>query len=413
MWWKITIASVVAIFILVVFIRYRIDIYRRRLLNRFNDIFALPLPEDWVIPDSDTATIISGYLAKYDDRKDIFARKDSQSKKEWYDLRLKAFYDISVYAECCRLGAKYPYNTLEMSVEKLRKDDDEDAIVKGKKGLAEKRLKSYISQLKDDKVAQYQAEFQEVNAKKTGIFGIFRMTEDEKTESLHAIYNRMLFEAHELSFVATHLNALLGDIRVAAYRNIHLGVELLNFNRDNVGGKTLTTETELADFKGLEVGKVDFAKIETDFNAISSFASGAIDTLDSVSSIFSSDKDLTEFIGKNPKTSLAVAGAAALLGAAANVIDKHLENKEKNAKIRAEIVEAFGEIIDNYTHCKGLALRITEIAKTIVAANNGFIATYAPLRDKVFRDGEPLSMLDMQALALVIVEYRKISMAKL
>ena len=81
MWWKITIAAVVAIFILVVFIRYRIDIYRRRLLNRFNDIFALPLPEDWVIPDSDTATIISGYLAKYDDCKDIFARKDSQSKK--------------------------------------------------------------------------------------------------------------------------------------------------------------------------------------------------------------------------------------------------------------------------------------------------------------------------------------------
>jgi hypothetical protein len=102
-----------------------------------------------------------------------------------------------------------------------------------------------------------------------------------------------------------------------------------------------------------------------------------------------------------------------LLGAAANLIDQHLENKEMNAKIRAEIVEAFGEIIDDYTDCKALALRITEIAKTIVAANTGFIATYAPLRDKAFRDGEPLSMADIQALALVITEYRKISMAKL
>lgn len=413
MWWKITIAAVVAIFILVVFIRYRIDIYRRRLLNRFNEIFALPLPQDYTIPDSDTVTIMRGYLYKYDNRKDVYTRKDLQSKKEWYDLRLKAFYDISVYAECCRLGVKYPYNTLEMSIESLRKDNDEDAIVKGQKSLPEKRLTKYISELKDDKVAQYQAEFQEVNAKKTGMFGIFRMTEDEKTENLHAIYNRMLFEAHELSFVATHLNALLDDIRIAAYKNIHLGVELLNFNRDNVGGKALTTEKGVADFKGLEVGKVDFAEIETDFNAISSFATGAIDTLDTISSVFKSDEDLTDFVGKNPKTSLAVAGAAALLGAAANVIDKHLENKERNAKIRAEIVEAFGEIIDDYTDCKALALRITEIAKTIIAANTGFIATYAPLRDKVFRDGEILSMADIQALALVITEYRKISMAKL
>lgn len=413
MWWKITIAAVVAIFILVVTIRYRVDIYRRRLLERFNDIFGLPLPEDYTIPDSDTATIMSGYLYKYDTHKDIYTRKDLQSKKEWYDLRLKAFYDISVYAECCRLGVKYSYNTLEMPIESLRKDDDELAIVNGQESLTEERLKSYISQLGDDKVAQYQAEFQEINAKKTGIFGIFRMTEDEKTESLHEIYNRILYEAHELSFVATHLNALLDDIRIAAYRNIHLGVELLSFNRDNVGGKSLTTEKGLIDIKGLEVGKTDFTAIDHDFNAISSFASGAIDTLDSISSVFKSDKDLTDFIDKNPKTSAAVAGAAMLLGAAANLIDQHLENKEKNAKIRAEIVEAFGEIIDDYTDCKALALRITEIAKTIVAANTGFIATYAPLRDKAFRDGEPLSMADIQALALVITEYRKISMAKL
>jgi hypothetical protein len=383
------------------------------LLERFNDIFGLPLPEDYTIPDSDTATIMSGYLYKYDTHKDIYTRKDLQSKKEWYDLRLKAFYDISVYAECCRLGVKYSYNTLEMSTESLRKDDDESAIVAGQESLTEERLKSYISQLEDDKVAQYQAEFQEVNAKKTGIFGIFRMTEDEKTESLHEIYNRILYEAHELSFVATHLNALLDDIRIAAYRNIHLGVELLSFNRDNVGGKSLTTEKGLVDFKSLEIRKADFTEIDHDFNAISSFASGAIDTLDSVSSVFKSDKDLTDFIDKNPKTSAAVAGAAVLLGAAANLIDQHLENKEKNAKIRAEIVEAFGEIIDDYTDCKALALRITEIAKTIVAANTGFIATYAPLRDKAFRDGEPLSMADIQALALVITEYRKISMAKL
>ena len=413
MWWKITIAAVVAIFILAVTIRYRIDVYRRRLLEKFNDIFGLPLPEDYTIPDSDTATIISGYLYKYDTHKDLYTSKDLQSKKEWYDLRLKAFYDISVYAECCRLGVKYSYNTLDMSIESLRKDNDEPEIVNGQKSQTEKRIEKYISQLEDDKIAQYQAEFEEVNTKKTGIFGIFRMTEDEKTESLHEIYKRMLFEAHELSFMATRLNALLDDIRIAAYKNIHLGVELLSFNRDNVGGKSLTTEKGLIDFKDFEVGKVDFTKIDHDFNSISSFATGAIDALDSISSVFKSDKDLTDFIGKNPKTSAAVAGAAMMFGAAANLIDQHLENKEKNAKIRAEIVEAFGEILDDYTDCKALALRITEIAKTIIAANTGFIATYAPLRDKVFRDGEILSMADIQALALVITEYRKISMAKL
>ena len=111
MWWKITIAAVVAIFILAVTIRYRIDVYRRRLLEKFNDIFGLPLPEDYTIPDSDTATIISSYLYKYDTHKDLYTSKDLQSKKEWYDLRLKAFYDISVYAECCRLGVKYSYNS--------------------------------------------------------------------------------------------------------------------------------------------------------------------------------------------------------------------------------------------------------------------------------------------------------------
>ena len=409
MWWKITIAAVVAIFILVVFIRYRIDTYRRRLLDRFNDIFALPLPEDWVIPDSDTATIIRGYLDKYDNRKDIFARKDSQSKKEWYNLRLKAFYDVSVMAECDRLVVKYPYEAITESDENLRRDIDEDVIVAGKKTETEEMLSEYHELLRDDHLAQYQAELQDVNNKKTGIFGIFRMSEEEKTRKMHAIYTAALSETKELQEITDFLSLTLDCARIAAYKNIHLGVEVLSFNRDNVGGRSLTTEKSLADIGNIEVGNINFEKIDLDFSVLSSFTSGAINTLDSIASIVSSDKEFAKLVGKNPK----MAGAAVLVGGAINLIDQHLENREKNAKVRAEIVEAFGDIVDQYTKCKGIAIRIVEIAEAIVKANNGFVATYAPLRDKVFVAGEPLSMADMQALALVISEYKKISMAKL
>lgn len=370
---------------------------RKKLVTTFNNIYSLPLPEQWEIADDTTECIVKKYV-------ESSSNCDKSNKRAWYDLKLRAFYDVSIAAECEPMVIKSPFDGFTTHADNiiLRQDIDEDIILGKQETDIEKVLKYCIVLLKDDKLTPYRNKLKEIANKDTSFWGL---SEKEKTEQLHAVLTNAQTEFKEMQDLAKRINIILDKVRIFAYKNIYLGVELINFNRENSGGKSLTTEKSIADITNIKFYNLNINSNDLQFNTIVSFASGALNTLGAIGS----NKNLIKFAEKNPK----MAGVGLLVGGVLSVIEARNEAIENNLRMQKEIVKRFDKLIDQYIKNKGQLLRIIEIAKSITEANKGFIATYVPLRNKVFVDRQTLSMEDMQAIALVTSEYRKISMSKL
>lgn len=277
------------------------------------------------------------------------------------------------------------------------------------------KLKDYTALLNDNKMTPFIKDLEEIAQFDTkGLFGM----EDvdalaEKTKMLQRLFKAAKVEYKELAELNHNITYLLEFVRVLAYRNIYLSAELLNYIRDNAGGKSLTTEKDILDIK------VDFKKIN------SSMAKLKMDVVENISNTVASfidkggellkSKEIVNFIGKNPKTSAAL-GVIALLGSTIiNIAEERNAKVENNLKIQKAAIENIQKMIDNYTNGQSALLRAIEIIKAISNANNGFLQIYEPLRYQVYdkKDVESLTLTDIQQLVLATNEYNKISKAKL
>ena len=93
--------------------------------------------------------------------------------------------------------------------------------------------------------------------------------------------------------------------------------------------------------------------------------------------------------------------------------EKRAEVIDNNLNQQAEIIELFPKVVDGYLEGKSNTLRAIEIIRAIINANKGFIKIYAPLREKVFKEGIVPSLTELQQLAIATNEYNKISKTEL
>lgn len=374
---------------------------RKHLLNEFKQVYDLPLPKDWVIKNDVIENIIKRYVCS-------FSNVDISQKDSWYDLRLKAFYDVSVYAECEPMSIKHPFTGLTNHADCLilRQDINEYIIINNQKTKSEKIIDEYVDLLNDDKITPYQDKLQDINNMQTSFWGL---SEKEKTELLYTAFSNAQAELKEMQRIAKSINILLEEARIMAYRNIYLGVELINYCRENSGGKTLTTEKSIAEIANIKFHDLNINSIDLQFNTIASFATGTLTSLETISS----NKNLTKFAVENPKTAGIALLIALLIGGALSVIEARNEAIKNNIRMQAEIIKQFPKIVDQYEKNKALMMRSIEITKSIIKANNGFISIYAPLRNKAFIRGEELLMNEVQTLAIATTEYKNISMSKI
>jgi len=342
------------------------------------------------------------------------------SKSELFEKRLKLFYDLSIRAEA---GSSTVFHSFKSALDEsekngdvtiLRSDMDEANILGNKTLNQEKTISKYKIDLEDDRVSPLYDELLSVadqDTSATGLFGLITLGQAtskskviRKTQQLKNLYDAACAEVTELKKVASGLNDILRYTRVCAYRNIFLGAELLNFIRDNAGGKTLKTVS-------------DSINIDADLD-IPVFSDKEL-SVDMIGLIGSSVKNTLVYYGTNKEAARKAIDdpKAAALEAGLNFIGDYFEKRAEvinnNLEQQQIILKKFPAIVDGYLDGKANTLRAIEIIRAIIKANKGFVKIYAPLRDKVFKGGVLPSKEEMQQLVIATSEYNKISKAEL
>ena len=378
--------------------------------------------ENAAIPVPEGAVTINNFFDVKQRLEDFVAYGETQEQKdkiERFGKRLKLFYNLSIRAEA---GSSVfesfndALNEAEKSgnLEILRTDKDEDSILSNKPLKQERVLTKYKSELEDDKVSPLYEQLLAVSdqdTSATGILGFVTMglaTDKDKvirkTQQLKSLYEAALYEVQELKEVATGINEILKYSRVCAYRNIFLGAELLNYVRDNAGGKSLKTANDSIDVD-FNFDIPDFNNKELSVNTIGIIGSSINSTL----MYYGSNQEAANYAAENPKAALLATGLK-MIG---DYFEKRAEVIDNNLDQQAEILELFPQVVDGYLEGKSNTLRAIEIITAIINANKGFVKIYAPLRDKVFKEGVVPSLKDIQQLTIATREYNKINNTEL
>ena len=342
------------------------------------------------------------------------------SKAELFEKRLKLFYDLSIRAEA---GSSTVFDSFKSALDEsenkgdtgiLRSDMDEARILGNKPLKQEKTISTYKKDLEDDRVSPLYDELlavAEQDTSATGLVGLitFGQATDKskvirKTQQIKNLYDAACAEVAELKEVASGLNGILRYTRVCAYRNIFLGAELLNYIRDNSGGKTLKTVSDSININA-DLDIPVFSESELSMDTIGLIGSSVKSTL----MYYGANKDAARYAIENPK--------AAALEAGLNIIGDYFEKRAEvinnNLEQQQMILNQFPVIVDGYLDGKANTLRAIEIIRAIINANKGFVKIYAPLRDKVFKDGVLPTKEEMQHLVIATREYNKISKTEL
>lgn len=146
-----------------------------------------------------------------------------------------------------------------------------------------------------------------------------------KTRSLQILYTPIKREYDRLRKVSDEVNYYLTFVRTVAYRNIYLGAELLNYIRDNAGGKSLMTQKDKVNVgDAVNVGKAGSDSLQMDS------MNNVANTLNGLMSNALEDKQLRKFVMNNPK----MATGAAALAVVGNLLDERIEKIENNNKLQ-------------------------------------------------------------------------------
>ena len=173
-----------------------------------------------------------------------------------------------------------------------------------------------------------------------------------KTEQMRTIYESVKTEYDKLLDLSDKINNILTYARTVAYRNVYLGVELLNYIRDNAGGSKLTAQKD-----GVGVSAVDGLngmEVSIDMDVTANIK----ESLNSLAKELS-NKDVRKFAVKNPKMAM---GAAALM-VVGNYLSERVEKINANNDLQEQIVKSVSQMVDGYNAGKAGMLRAIEITK--------------------------------------------------
>ncbi len=378
-----------------------------------NRVLAIPIPQDAI--SEDCWKQINSSLAKLLDlygnvQMATDAAQKSVCAKKYFDAKLTFVYEFSLKAESNE-AAYEPFKKRLLRSQKmnnadvLRIDDRENLLLSTKKYDFYTSLDNYKMVLNGKHInwaiGQLNA-VKDINVDNS--FGFTNMDKlSGKTEQMRTIYESVKTEYDKLLDLSEKINNILTYARTVAYRNVYLGVELLNYIRDNAGGSKLTTQKD-----GVGVSAVDGLngmEISIDMDVTANVK----DSLNSLANELS-NKDVRKFAVKNPKMAM---GAAALM-VVGNYLNERVEKINANNDLQEQMVKSIGQMVEGYNAGKAGMLRAIEITKALSNANIGFLAIYAPLRDKFFVQGcTSATMADLQSLAKATQEYKHISDTKL
>lgn len=227
---------------------------------------------------------------------------------------------------------------------------------------------------------------------------------NEQTNDLQALYHTAKYEYDELTKLGEKISYALDFARICAYRNLYLGIELLNYIRNNAGGKNLTTQKDNVDFS--EIYSLEQMGIgQVNGIGINDFMSNFSDIMQ----VVCNNSTLIRYMKTNKKVAI---GAAAVAGVFA-YLEARNQKIEQNSQTQKQLVIQIRNIADGYSDGQAQLIRELEIIQAIVKSNKGFMAIYSDLAEKTFKQGYTPNKKEMNELCIAINEYKKISDTKI
>lgn len=386
------------------------------LYSEINGGCAIPIPKASI--NESTWDNLSGKLDElvrlYSEYKNVSDDENVKRDKamRFFDAKLQFFYDVSVRCEAGtsvfrEFDTQLKNAIASKNVYLLRKDPEESSLLQAKEYSFASKLEGFKASANRMDISRLMNQYNAVKDMDTSGFLGFANVDKlaRKTENLQKVYAPIKDEYDRLRRLSNDINYYLTYARTVAYRNIYLGVELLNYIRDNAGGKSLMTQKDtVITNKAMVVGSVsgDALHMDSMENVANTLNGLLTDTLE--------DKQLRKFVMNNPKM---VAGAAAL-AVVGGFLNERIDKINNNNEMQKQLITSIGQMVDGFNSGKAGMLRAVEVIKALSKANIGFLAIYAPLRDKFFIEGCTVAtMRDLQNLAKATQEYKHISDTKL
>ena len=397
-------------------IGYLNTVISENLFSEINGGCSIPIPRKainentWEEMDGKLDNLVTSY-SQYKDASETGSLK-KRIVKEFFDKKLEFFYNVSIRNEAgCEVYKKFAEQLHKaisiMDFNLLRMDFDEKALLVSKEYDFSTKVQSYKGVVEKMDISYLMKQYDVVKDMETsGYLGFTSIDKlASKTQNLQKLYTPIKREYDRLRKVSDEVNYYLTLVRTVAYRNIYLGVELLNYIRDNAGGKSLMTQKDKVNAGDvMNVGKVSSDSLQMDS------MNNVANTLNGLMSNALEDKQLRKFVMNNPK----MAAGAAALAVVGNLLGERIEKIENNNELQKQLITSINQMVDGYNSGKAGLLRAIEVIKALSKANIGFLAIYAPLRDKFFvEECTTASMMDLQNLAKATQEYKHISDTKL
>lgn len=396
-------------------IGYLNTVISENLFSEINSGCSIPIPRKAI--NENTWEEMDGKLddlvASYSQYKDASAGSlKKEMSRNFFNKKLEFFYNESIRNEAgCDVYKKFEeqlhraISTKDFNL--LRMDFDEKALLVSKEYDFSTKVQSYKGIVEKMDISYLMKQYDIIKDMETsGFLGFTNIDKlASKTQNLQKLYAPIKGEYDRLRKVSDEVNYYLTFVRTVAYRNIYLGVELLNYIRDNAGGKSLISQKDKIDAgDAMNVDKVTSDRLQMDSmnnvaNTLSGLVSNALE-----------DKQLRKFVMNNPK----MATGAAALAVVGNLLGERIEKIENNNELQKQLITSISQMVDGYNSGKAGLLRAIEVIKALSKANIGFLAIYAPLRDKFFvEECTTATMMDLQNLAKATQEYKHISDTKL
>ena len=386
------------------------------LYSEINGGCAIPIPKASI--NESTWDNLSGKLDElvrlYSEYKNVSDDENVKRDKamRFFDAKLQFFYDVSVRCEAGtsvfrEFDTQLKNAIASKNVYLLRKDPEESSLLQAKEYSFASKLEGFKASANRMDISRLMNQYNAVKDMDTSGFLGFANVDKlaRKTENLQKVYAPIKDEYDRLRRLSNDINYYLTYARTVAYRNIYLGVELLNYIRDNAGGKSLMTQKDtVITNKAMVVGSVsgDALHMDSMENVANTLNGLLTDTLE--------DKQLRKFVMNNPK----MAAGAAALAVVGGFLNERIDKINNNNEMQKQLITSIGQMVDGFNSGKAGMLRAVEVIKALSKANIGFLAIYAPLRDKFFIEGCTVAtMRDLQNLAKATQEYKHISDTKL
>ena len=379
----------------------------------FNQHLALPIRsiDKWEIN-----TALHTFLSLFHKKNEAYSAVNERVKKllDFHDDKLLVFYEHSLESEYSG-----PYKDLKLFIKMSKQDNMRSEFTP--KGIFTKDIDQLTCDVENfidiDKIVNTFIKIQDIDDSGTFLEYDCKKVED-KTNQLLEYTNKFSKRVSSFQDITKRINKALNLVRLVAYRNIYLGVEIINIVRINGGGGMLTTATDNIDCLSGDFVQLDMIEEFSGNDALVEIFDSAIGSaLCRLESMVKS-KDGRKLISQNPKTALLAAGGAALIAGISTAMETW---KQRNQKIeyclesQKESISRMEELMDFYLAMQTSSLRAIEVIKAIIKVNKGFMTIYQPIKEKVFikQAPETITIKELQELALAVADFKKISETKL